>query len=110
MKTTLRSNLGTIASGIADAIAWGVEQDAGDIADVARQIVPVDTGALKSSIRLDAAEGAPERQVIAGDPPEIDYAPYVEPDQPFLEPASTVVQPGPGTTEALRRLYQANAL
>lgn len=60
---------------------------AGDVADVARELTPVDTGALRDSIGVQVRAG--EADVVAN----IDYAAFVElgtedtPPQPFLRQA-----------------------
>lgn len=60
-----------------------------EIADVARQLVPVDTGFLKSQISVEK-RGLTEHQVIA----DTNYANFVEfgtrvsPAQPYLGPAA----------------------
>jgi len=54
----------------------------------AEERVPVDTGALKGTLRIEEREG--HAAVVAGDE-QVDYAPFVEfaPDnEPFLRPAA----------------------
>jgi len=69
-----------------------VQQIAEDIADLARELVPVDTGALQASIEATKVE-AYHWEVTAGDE-AADYATYVEHGttrmaaQPFLTPAA----------------------
>lgn len=62
---------------------------------IAKQLVPVDTGALKASIHVE--EGGSEARVVAGNE-QVDYAPYVEygtrheAAQPFMTPAAEQVK------------------
>lgn len=75
---------------------------ANEIKDEAQERVPVDTGALKRSIRVVVSQSEPHQfSVVAGGPStphRVDYAPYVEfgtrkmVAQPFLGPAGAVVR------------------
>ena len=66
-----------------------------DVLDVSQQFVPVDTGALKASGRVEIETAATNRTAFIGygDGEEIDYAKYQEygtsqmAAQPFLTPA-----------------------
>ena len=84
----LTSNLTAIALKAPEAAKAALLQTAADIVDVAKQIVPVDTGALKQSI---GAEPQSSTEVWVGSDKE--YAPYVEfgtsrqSPQPYLVPA-----------------------
>lgn len=69
-----------------------VQELAEDIADLAQQLAPVDTGALKASIEPNKID-AYHWEVTAGNE-AVDYAGFVEngttraPSQPFLTPAA----------------------
>jgi HK97 gp10 family phage protein len=88
----LTSNLLAFAAGIPQAIDVGVEETAQQVHDTARALVPVDTGALRTSIEVFGAGGSGERTVQAGQ--SLDYAAHVEygtaqaPAQPFMTPAA----------------------
>jgi HK97 gp10 family phage protein len=85
-----------IRNGLSDAIAAGVERAADAIVDIAQDLVPVDTGALRDSIHAAPTDDPTHWQVIAGDD-AVDYAIWVEwgtskaAAQPFLTPASQQV-------------------
>ena len=65
---------------------------ANEAAKVARQLVPVDTGALKASIRVEANGRTGSAVLLAGNE-KVDYAQFIEwgtsraPAQPFITPA-----------------------
>lgn len=69
-----------------------VEEIAGDVERRAVDAVPVDTGALRTSIQIEGATGSMQRQVKAGQ--GLDYAEDVEfgtdkaAAQPFMTPAA----------------------
>jgi len=69
-----------------------VRKTALDIEELARELVPVDTGALKASI--EAQQESPYRWVVTAGNEAVDYAEYVEngttrqPPQPYLTPAA----------------------
>ena len=80
----------------------GLVSDGGDrIVDGAKRLVPVDTGALRDSIRKEMSPGAPSCRVEAfGDRAAGEgYALFVEfgtrhaPAQPFLRPAASEEEP-----------------
>ena len=84
--------LQTFRSGLPDAIDAGAKQAAAYVADLAAELAPEDTGALKASIHADPDAPAGVGRVVAGGD-GIDYAGYVEygtqhsPAQPYLTPA-----------------------
>jgi HK97 gp10 family phage protein len=97
-----------IRAGLDSAIAVGVERAADRIVDTAQGLVPVDTGALRDSIRAEPV--APTHwQVIAGGG-DVDYAIFVEygtskmAAQPFLTPASRQVDVAAEIEAELRKL------
>ena len=84
-----------LISRVNDAVREAVDQVADIIVEAAKQIVPVDTGTLQSSIRKETAEHL--ISVIAGGADFInpktgkpcDYAAAVEVRQPFMKLALT---------------------
>jgi HK97 gp10 family phage protein len=71
-------------------------RDAGkDVESLAKQLAPVDTGALRASIRTEYSEGGLTFRTGS----DLDYAPFVEfgtavsPAQPFLFPAFEAIRP-----------------
>lgn len=91
----LKSKLGDFARGIREAIDAGVEEAAKDVRDLASQLVPVDSGDLKGTIKVEPRQNDGERIVSAGGD-EAPYGIYVEygnsnpnyPAQPFMTPAA----------------------
>lgn len=81
---------------ITAAAARGVHRAAGFVADLARQLAPVDTGALRASIRVTPDAPALRVEVQAGGA-SAPYAAYVEygtsrsPAQPYLTPAARAI-------------------
>nr|AUN37290.1 hypothetical protein [uncultured bacterium] len=84
----LVSNLTKIANQAPEAAREALLQTAADITLIAKQLAPVDTGALRDSIGADPVDSLTVR--VGSDMP---YAPYVEygtsrsPAQPYLTPA-----------------------
>lgn len=64
---------------------------ANEVATVARQLAPVDTGALRDSIHVDLVDG--EAEVIADVPYAIfvEFGTSVDEAQPYLRPAADAV-------------------
>lgn len=119
----LRSNLGRIARGIAPAADRGVETAAGFVADVERQLVPVDDGDLYDTIRVAEKERDMERSVIAGDPTvtkqdgrpvdyvsDVEYGTDVSGAQPFVEPAAEQIKPEIEVRKELQALIRSSTL
>jgi HK97 gp10 family phage protein len=87
-----------ILAGLDGAIERGVVRGAGFIADLAAQLAPEKTGALKASIRVEDGDSPTSRKVIAGDD-GVDYAAFVEfgtsnpnyPAQPYMIPAREAI-------------------
>lgn len=98
ISVSIKSNrLGELAARAPNLAAGAVREAVQAVVTEAQSRVPVDTGALKSSIRgrvLNQQSG----EVTAGGG-EVDYATYVEegtvksPAQPFMHPAADVVRP-----------------
>lgn len=88
----LSSRLSQLAARIDGALDRAVQATADQIAIDARGFVPVDTGALRTSIEVFGAAGTHERTVEAGQ--SLDYAVYVEEGtrvqrpQPYMTPAA----------------------
>jgi HK97 gp10 family phage protein len=84
----LESKLSAIADAADGAVSEALFRTAADIVGIAKQLAPIDTGALKQSI---GAIPQSSTSVVIGSDKE--YAPYVEygtadsPAQPFLTPA-----------------------
>lgn len=84
----LRSDLTHLALKARDAAGSALLKTAADVVDLAKQLAPVDTGALRDSY---AAEPLSSTTVLVGS--DIEYAPFVEygtsrsPAQPHLTPA-----------------------
>jgi len=96
----LEDKLSNLEEKLTNALAEALEEIAGKIRDDAKSFVPVDTGSLRKSIRVEK-EGELQFLVVAGDGGvinprtgrEVDYAGYVEfgtsraAPQPFMQPA-----------------------
>ena len=92
----LKSKIATFRAGLNQAIDAGVNDTAEQVADAARGLVAVDTGALRASIEVFGAGGSGERTVSAGQ--SLAYAPFVEyggkgKAQPFMTPAAERTRP-----------------
>lgn len=104
------AGLDRIRVGLPEAIERGVERSANFIADVARQLAPVDTGALRGSIRVEDGAHALARRVVAGGTDGVDYAAYVEygtsrsAAQPFMTPAKENIDVQAEVAAEVRRL------
>lgn len=91
-----RNRIPATRQAIAAAAARGVHRAAGFVADLARQLAPVDTGALRASIRVTPDQPALRMTVQAGGG-VVDYAAFVEygtsrsPAQPFMTPAARAI-------------------
>lgn len=90
----LKSRIPAIVAALPRAADATVERTARVIETDATSRVPVDTGALRTSIEVFGAAGSGERTVEAGQ--GLDYAPMVEfgtsrqTAQPFMTPAAMV--------------------
>lgn len=111
--------LAKLIADVAAATERGLKRAAGFVADIETQLVPVDTSALKQTIRV-VRVSADHYQVIAGDPTAtrpndgraVDYAPYVEygtPNsaaQPFVAPAAKAVDVGKEVAAEIRKVLR----
>lgn len=103
----LKSRIPQAQDAIRRRVAVGVASAAGMVADLARQLCPVDTGALRASIRVEPAAPALVMHVKAGGG-AVDYAQWVEwgnsrsAAQPFLTPAARAISVSAEVRKALR--------
>lgn len=92
-----RNRIPATRAAIARAAAEGVARAGGYIVDLARQLSPVDTGALRASIRLEPEQPALEMRVSAGkglpDARAVfqEFGTVNQPPQPYLTPAVRAV-------------------
>lgn len=100
----LISKIPAIIAGLPGATDRGVHRAAGMVHDLATQLAPEDTGALKASGRVEPEEpngGGTYQVIFGGGNSGVDYALYVEfgndnpnyPAQPFLTPAAREIKP-----------------
>ena len=83
----LKSKLLDFANGVLPATDQGVDETADQVVIDARAEVPIDTGALQTSIEKFGAGGTGERTVEAGQ--GLDYAVIVEYTvKPYMTPAA----------------------
>jgi len=93
------SGMDRIRAGLPDAIERGIVSGADMIADVARQLVPVLSGDLQGTIRVEMGRQQLARRVVAGGQNGVDYAAAVEygtsnpnyPAQPYMTPAKNAI-------------------
>lgn len=102
------SRLRRVLQGEKAAIDRGARAYADAVADLAEQLAPVDTGALRESIHVEDGDVDGSYKVVASVP----YAVYVEygtahaAAQPFLTPAAQHVKPLPFFERALAELMR----
>lgn len=102
------SGIARFRAGINAAIEAAVVEVAKQVEETAKGLVPIDTGALQTSIETFGAAGEAERIVSAGQ--GLDYAGHVEfgtyktPAQPFMTPAAQRADLKGAVTEELRAL------
>lgn len=60
----LRSNISKIRASLKPAVGRGVHRGASMVADLAKQLAPVDTGALRASIQVEPPQPGPERVAV----------------------------------------------
>jgi HK97 gp10 family phage protein len=108
MTVEYKSNLRNIASQIEAELNLALKETADDIADLAQQLAPEDTGALKASkdVRPDRGgwivsfgRGLPDIRAIVQE-----YGSDNQPAQPYLTPAVAAIDP------TLRAKARINAL
>lgn len=112
MASLSTTRLTALRAKLPEAIDTGVKRAAGMVLNVAQQLVPVDTGALKASGRVEPETGGNgEYKVIFGGD-GVDYAQYVEygndnpnyPAQPFLNPARAEISVAKEVQIEIRKL------
>lgn len=102
------SRLRRVLRGSPAAIDRGAKAYAEAVRDLAEQLAPVDTGALRESIHVEPGDRQGSYQVVAGVP----YAVHVEfgtahaPAQPFLTPAVAHTNPLPFFARELAELVR----
>lgn len=91
MAVKKKNNIPVLRRAIGDAISDGVQNAAEMVAQLAGELAPVDEGDLATTPRVEPGKNKYRRRVVAGGiagPNKIvNYAQFVEPDQPFLKPA-----------------------
>lgn len=111
------SGLIAFVEGVEEAFEAGNDRAANFVADLARQLCPVDEGDLRGTIRVEDGQQPTTRLILAGDPSAtrddgrpVDYAPHVEygtassPAQPFMTPAANAIRPELEITSELQAL------
>lgn len=102
------SRLRRVIQGEPAAIDRGAKAYAEAVADLAEQLAPYDTGALRDSIHVADGDRSGSYQVVAG----VSYAVFVEygthkmAAQPFLTPALHRINPLPFFAQELRELIR----
>lgn len=96
MARLTRNRIPATRKAIEAAAARGVARAGGYIVDLAQQLCPVDTGALRGSIRLEPTAPAPVMTVKAGGASApyagfVEYGTFWSPAQPFLTPAARAI-------------------
>ena len=92
----LRSRIPAVRARLAAAQSRGVARAAGMVLDLAQQLCPVDTGALRASGRVEPEGPAPVVRVVFGGG-RVGYARFIEfgtarsAAQPFLTPAARAI-------------------
>lgn len=92
---TRKQNWPKLLNELNDSTALGIRQTAAEVEAEAKKRVPVDTGALQASIRVEGPiNGDPlAYEVVAGKSRSVEYAGFIEfgtrymRAQPFLSPA-----------------------
>jgi HK97 gp10 family phage protein len=97
-----------IRAGLPDAIERGIERGANLIADLARQLAPVDTGELRSSISVEDGAHPLARRVVAsaGHAAFIEFGTSVSEAQPYLTPARRQIDVQAEVAIEVRKLVQ----
>jgi HK97 gp10 family phage protein len=102
-----RNRIPQARAAIQRAAAEGVATAGGYIVDLAKQLCPVDTGALRASIRLEPDSPELTMTVKAGGG-AVDYAAFIEygtsrsAAQPFLTPAARAISVHKEVRKAIR--------
>lgn len=113
--TVNTAGLQAIRAGLESAVEAGVERGANLIADLARQLVPVDTGALQASIRVEDGATPTSRTIVAGGG-AVDYAAFVEygtansPAQPYMTPAKEQIDVATEVAAEVSKLIKGSGI
>jgi hypothetical protein len=115
----LKSRLAAFRAGLPAALDRGVFNAAVAVEDLATQLAPEDTGALKASghVSPEAPNGGLVYQVVFGDG-AVDYAQFVEygtdnpnyPIQPYLHPAAAQIDIKTEVRAAIRDLARTSTV
>ena len=83
------SRLRRVIAGTPGALGRGAEAHAEAVAELARELVPVDTGELQSSIHVEDGALPASRRVVASaaHAPHVEYGTVHMAAQPFMTPA-----------------------
>ena len=104
-----RNRIPATRKAVEAAAARGVARAAGYVADLAQQLAPVDTGALRASIRVEPSEPALRMTVTAGrglpDARAVfqEYGTSRQPAQPYLTPAAKAIKVGQEVKAEIRK-------
>lgn len=106
------SGLQNYRNGLAGARDRGSYRTAEDVLSLQQDLTPVDSGDLKGSEHIEPEQGSGNGQysVVAGDGEEVDYAAFVEDDQPFAAPAAKRIRPGLRVAQEIRALAKQSRI
>lgn len=111
MGVTYHSNLLKIRDGLPEAIDQGLGVAAGMIGDLAQQLAPVDTGALRDSKRVERVKAAHYRvRFTAPYAAFVEYGTIHSPAQPFLTPAAQAIDVEIEVGKAVDALIRRNGV
>lgn len=115
--TVTYNNKGLLAirAGLKDAIDQGLGQAAAHIGDLAQQLAPVDTGALKDSKVVERVAPGQWRVSFGRGLPDIraaaqEYGTRTSPAQPYLTPASAQIDVDVEVGKAVAALITRNGV
>lgn len=102
------SRLRRVIQGSPHAIDRGARAYADAVADLAEQLAPVDTGALRESIHVEPGDTQGSYRVVASAPYAVfqEYGTARMPAQPFLTPAVQHTKPLPFFARELAALIK----
>lgn len=115
MSVTYKSNLSAIRAGLQQAIDQGIHAAAEMVGDLAQQLAPVDTGALRESKivepvtpghwRVSFGRGLPDIRAVAQE-----FGTRSQPAQPYLTPAAAQIDVDLEVGKAVAALIGRNGL
>lgn len=95
MPVIVQLNFNAVAAQVVQRASAVVQKTAMDLEARAKQIVPVDTGLLKSSIQYQPADGLTAQvDVYAEYAEHVEFGTTRQRAQPYLIPAAEAVRPG----------------